>query len=111
MTDHKLESAAKTVYHEGQDKVEPYVNLTSRGREILGDDDRMFAAEDIIQLIEEQIERHEEEHEEVRECNIDDCPYDRDTDEHLDEELMIVGRKQSLKALKSRICSLEVEER
>lgn len=71
--------------------------------------DELFAAEDIIQLIEEQIERHEDEHQEVHECNIDDCPYDMDTDEHIDEELMIVGRKQSLKALKSRISSQEVD--
>jgi hypothetical protein len=70
-----------------------------------------FLGRDIIQLIEDQIDDFEEKHQEVQECNIDQCEYDMTAQEHVNEEFMLVGRKQALRDLKSRISSQEVEER
>lgn len=56
----------------------------------------LYAASDIIQLIEKWIEKHDEEHKEIIECE------DEDHDHEILEP-MAVGRKQSLENLKSII--------
>jgi len=66
--------------------------------------------ERILELVEERLEDAKEKKLEVSKCDIEDCPYEMDEQDHVNEELMMVGRKQALREIKSNI-ELELEKR
>lgn len=65
--------------------------------------------EKILELVEERLEDAKEKKLEVSKCDIEECDYDMDEQEHIEEELMMVGRKQALREIKSNI-ELEIEK-
>jgi len=66
--------------------------------------------ERILEIVEERLEDAKEKKLEVSKCDLEDCPYEMDEQDHVDEELMMVGRNQALREIKSNI-ELELEKR
>ena len=65
--------------------------------------------ERILELVEERLEDAKEKKLEVSKCDVENCPYDMSREEHEDEEIVMVGRKQALREIKSNI-ELELEK-
>lgn len=65
--------------------------------------DRMIKKKEILELIDQHKNEVEQTIEEIRECDIENCQYGMDKEEHEQDEVMAVAKKLVLKDLREAV--------